>query len=413
MNHETDAYADRVLEMRPFRATAALERANGHGHDEPPPPEPDDYGADPVDLGEPPDPTPDFAPLVFVDPTSWEGLPVPERQWLVRNRIPSGNVTILNGDGAAGKTTIALQLVAAVARGSDWLGAVVNESGRAVFFSAEEDYDEIHRRLGRILDREGLAYGELQGVYLHCCPGEDAVLGAPDKNGIVRPTELMKRLEQTVAGIRPALIVIEAAADVFAGNENDRAQVRQFIGLLRKLARSSGAAVLLLAHPSLTGLASGSGTSGSTAWNNSARSRLYFTTAKARDGDEPDADVRELRVMKSNYGPAGEVVKLRFDRGAFAPEGGPSTIERAAADAGADDAFLRCLDVKTGQGISVGPSTGRNFAPAIFETMAEAAPYKRRALATAMDRLLSAGRIKSSSVGPPSKQRCILARVNQ
>ena len=45
---------------------------------------------------------------------------------------------------------------------------------------------------------------------------------------------------------RPSLIAIEAAADVFAGNENDRAQARQFVALLRQLAIGSDAAVLLI-----------------------------------------------------------------------------------------------------------------------------------------------------------------------
>jgi RecA-family ATPase len=109
--------------------------------------------------------------------------------------------------------------------------------------------------------------------------------------------------------------VIESAADVFAGNENDWSQVRQFVGLLRRLAITSGAAVLLISHPSLSGMSTGTGTSGLTGWNNSVRSRLYFTSPKTRNGDEPDNDVRELKVMKSNYGPAGETVRLRWQRG--------------------------------------------------------------------------------------------------
>ena len=59
--------------------------------------------------------------------------------------------------------------------------------------------------------------------------------------------------------IRPKLIVLDNAADIYGGNENDRAQVRQFIGLLRGMAIASGAGVLLTSHPSLTGISTGTG----------------------------------------------------------------------------------------------------------------------------------------------------------
>ena len=52
---------------------------------------------------------------------------------------------------------------------------------------------------------------------------------------------------------------------MLAGNEIDRSQVRQFVGLMRKLAIAANGSVVLLAHPSLAGISSGTGLSGSTA----------------------------------------------------------------------------------------------------------------------------------------------------
>jgi hypothetical protein len=346
---------------------------------------------------------PELPKLAFLDPTTWEGQPVPPRRWLVPHRIPLANVTMLNGDGAAGKTTIALQLAAATVRGSDWLGSVIDEPGKVIFLTAEEDCDEVHRRFDAIAAHLGIGFADLAGLHLLCMPGADPVLGAADKAGVIRATPLFESLLKAASEIRPTLIAIEAAADVFAGNENDRSQVRQFLGLLRRLAITTGAAVLLIAHPSLSGLESGRGTSGSTAWNNSVRSRLYFTSTKAKDGDEPDGDVRELKVMKSNYGPAGEVVRLRWQRGVFVPEGGPGTLQRVAAEAAVDDAYLDCLDAAHGRGLQVGPYTGRAYAPAIFEKMTQAKGCRAKALAAAQERLFTAGRIQVVKVGPPSK----------
>jgi hypothetical protein len=87
---------------------------------------------------------------------------------------------------------------------------------------------------------------------------------------------------------------------------NDRAQVRQFIGVLRGLAIAADAGVLLTSHPSLAGMSSGTGISGSTAWHASVRSRLYMKRATTEKNEEPDPNLRIIEVMKTNYGPVGE-----------------------------------------------------------------------------------------------------------
>jgi RecA-family ATPase len=351
------------------------------------------------------------SPLPLVRVSAWQGIPVPRRRWLVPHRIPLPNVTMLSGDGGAGKTTITLQLCVATVRGTDWLGSPIEEPGPTIFFTAEEEGDEIHRRLAAIIEHQGVAFGELHDLYRLCLPGADVVLGAPDPSGFIRPTQLFASLVKAASKIRPSLIAIEAAADVFAGNENDRVQVRQFIAILRRLAIESGAAVLLIAHPSLSGMMNGKGTSGSTAWNNSVRSRLYFTSGKEKD-DDAGPDVRELKVVKANYGPEGEVVRLRWQRGLFVPVTSPSTVQQAAAEATAENIFLQCLDLKRGQGIEVVHTPGNSYAPAVFAQMAQANGYTSKKLAKAMERLLDTGRIRVDTVGgPPSKPKRAIVRA--
>jgi RecA-family ATPase len=359
------------------------------------------------------DETPSSAALPFICPTAWQDEPVPKQQWLAHKRIPMHAVCSLGGDGAVGKTTIALQLGVAVASGAqDWLGAVIETPGPVIFFTAEEDEHEVHRRLSAINKHTGIQFADLAQFHLLCTPDEDSTLGVAGRAGSVNATDLFARLETAACDIRPALIVIEAAADVFTGSENDRSQVVQFIGLLRRMAIKSGAAVVLLAHPSLTGLSSGSGTSGSTHWNNAVRSRLYLKSAAASE-DEPDLGLRELRVMKANYGPVGEKVQLRWERGVYVPHAGPSLLERAAAEASVDDVYLRCLDVTTAQGRSVSPNKSSSYAPSVFEAMPEANKLKSRAFALAQERLFSANKIAVESVGPPSKKREIIVRASR
>src|SRR5260370_41086833 len=122
---------------------------------------------------------------------------------------------MLSGGGAAGKTTIAMQLAVGVVRGTDWLGAVVNEPGSVIFFSAEEHADEMHFRLNAIAEHHGISFNDVADLHMLCMPGEDAVLGCPDRSGVVMATRLLEALENKAVDVRPSLIVIEAAADVF------------------------------------------------------------------------------------------------------------------------------------------------------------------------------------------------------
>jgi RecA-family ATPase len=80
-------------------------------------------------------------PINLIDPTEWHGMPVPEREWIVRNMIPARTVSLLVGDGATGKTTLGLQLAVARALGRDWIGTIP-EPGKTLFMSAEDDATE-------------------------------------------------------------------------------------------------------------------------------------------------------------------------------------------------------------------------------------------------------------------------------
>jgi RecA-family ATPase len=347
------------------------------------------------------------AALDVTNAAAFAEMKVPPRRWLIPGRIPMTVHTLLSGDGAAGKTTILLQLCHAVVRGTDWLGAVVNEPGPAIFLTGEEDQDEIHRRVSAINAHTGTDFAGLAHLHFISLPGQDAVLATTGKDGIVRATPLFDRLAETAKHIRPKLIAIEAAADVFAGNENSRPEVRQFSQIMRRLAIYADAAVVLVQHPSVAGLAEGNGRSGSTGWRNSFRSQLNFARLRAgKDDDETtDSDLRVLSVGKTNYGPEGERVTLRWQRGVFVPEGSVPSLDRLAAEADTDALFMRLLQVAITQGRNVSPSKSPSYAPAIMERMPDANGVKSRAFAAAMERLLAKGKIKIETHGSEMRQR--------
>ena len=229
-------------------------------------------------------PVGDHAPLPFIKIASWHDVPAPEREWVVRNQVPLKNVTLLSGEGGVGKSILALHCATATVLGRDWLGTMPSP-GPALVVCCEDDAQELHRRMDRIAEHYGTSFAELsERMHLISLAGADAVMATPDRSGRIMPTNLFKQVHDAACNIQPKLIVLDNSADVYAGSENDRAQVRQFITLLRGMAIAANAGVLLTSHPSLTGINTGTGLSGSTAWNASVPLAALFQTRHHRQG---------------------------------------------------------------------------------------------------------------------------------
>jgi AAA domain len=271
----SDAYpadfADWPLERRnAFFVDAARtydERLRGSGEVEPahapkfaivrraPPPQSEgDYGEQapsaPFDEVAPEGERRETVELPIISAAAFAGVEPPERRWIVKDMIPDRAVTIVAGDGGGGKTTLMLALSTAITGSCPWLGHNP-DPGPVLLVTAEDDEGEIHRRLAAIAKPLGVELADLADLHIAPLAGQDAVMGAPEgRAAIITPTAVFRALAALVERIRPRLIVLDALADVYAGEENARAQARQFIALLRGLAIKNDLAVVLIAHPS-------------------------------------------------------------------------------------------------------------------------------------------------------------------
>src|SRR5664280_1203804 len=176
------------------------------------------------------------------------------------------------------KSIIELMKSVAHVTGKDWLGSMP-EHGPAFYIGAEDEEDELRRRLESIAKHYGTSFKELieGGLYLKCLLGQDATLCAANgKSGRVEVTGLYRQIYEAAADIKPKNISIDTLSRAFAGNEIDRVQVYAFAMHMQALAMAANGSVTVLSHPSLAGMASGSGISGSTAWHGAFRFRAYL-----------------------------------------------------------------------------------------------------------------------------------------
>jgi RecA-family ATPase len=239
-----------------------------------------------------------------------------------------------------------------------------------------------------------------------------AVLAVGDKHGIMQPTPMFCSIKAAIVSVAPVLVVVDNVAATYAGNQNDRVMVRSYVNLFRSIAHlPSRPAVLLLDHPSLSGMTNGTGRGGNMDWRNAVRSALYLHSPD--DKAEADRGIRILETVKGNYAPpGGNPNRLQWVDGGLALEATPSSMHRLAKDADCEETFLRLLDERTGQGRDLSDKPSRTYAPKIFAELEGNGGFAKEAFARAMERLFHARKISLEQVGPPSDRRSRIIRTS-
>ena len=334
-----------------------------------------------------------------LSPVTLAGKPVPPRRWLVPDWIPCSTVTGVYGDGGVGKSLLAQQLLTATAIGKPFLGLPVTPV-RSIGVFCEDPPDELHRRQADINRFYECDFAELGNTLWLQRFGEDNLL----MNAGAELTEFFKELREQALQFKARLIIVDTVADTFGGNENDRGQVRQYIqSCLGRLARDIDGCVVALAHPSRSGMATGTGDSGSTGWSNSFRSRVVLELPEANGSVGSNPNARVLWRKKANYALRDDVLKLRWDNGVLVPNHiGTSDQKRRPVER----VFLDLLDHVTTENRYVSESSrAGNYAPKIFSQRSDNEGYTKTDFAKAMERLFERGEITNEQYGRKSDLR--------
>jgi RecA-family ATPase len=357
------------------------------------------------------------APLRWLDMSNWDYELRPEREWAIPDRVPLNQAGLFSGEGGAGKSIIEMMKDVAHVAGKEWLGSRP-EIGPAIYLGAEDDEKEIHIRFYDIAEHYGVTFNDLitGGLRVLCMLGQDATLCALTRNSKVETTAFYRQLYEAAGDIKPKNISIDTLSRAFAGNEIDRVQVYAFAMHMQALAMVARGSVTVLSHPSLQGISSGSGISGSTAWHGAFRFRQYLKGGPNDEaGETPDRDLRQIEFKKNQYGPSGDTIVLRYQRGLFLPVAATGGLEKLAEEQRHDQLFLELLDKFQSQGRNVSHTkTAHSYAPTQFSKDPKAkAPGIYKAMADAMERLFAAKKIKVKDYGRPSNPHRRIVRYEE
>ncbi|TAM44327.1 MAG: hypothetical protein EPN53_16755 [Acidobacteria bacterium] len=293
--------------------------------------------------------------------------PPRRRQWLLtlpetqggHGLLPRGKVGIMAAEGGTGKTTALVALAVSVITARPWLGLYQvppTVTGRVLLLLAEEDSDDVHRRLWKIAEALRLTGSErtLLAERLVVIPlaGRPVALTAVSGGGLVETplaAALRNRLMRDAGEDGFALIGLDPLSRFAGGDvEGSNEAATRYVEVLESLAAAPGhPTVLVSAHSSKVARRQGQAdVRGVTGLSDAAR----WVATLRRDGEE----VR-FAVAKSNYSLPCPPARLRWRDETLEVVSGAEILDaaaaaRAAAGAELDDDVRRVVDVLTREG---------------------------------------------------------------
>jgi RecA-family ATPase len=184
--------------------------------------------------------------------------------WIVEGLFLEAGAGILGGAPKSCKSFFALDLCVAIASGTSCAGSFrVLAQGPVVVLCAEDPHAVISSRLCALARARDRALGDL--------PIEVIVEPA------VRLPEGIDRLEATLAAFKPRLLLLDPLIRLHRADENSASEMSVILDGLRKLARSSKTAILLVHHSRKAAAGNaGSGLRGSSDLHAFGDSNLYL-----------------------------------------------------------------------------------------------------------------------------------------
>jgi hypothetical protein len=215
-------------------------------------------------------------------------------EWLVQDRIPRGELTVIAGRGGLGKTMVTHALAAAISGGAP--GPLSGEPlprGGVLRIGTE---DHLANTVRPRLEAAG---ADLARVY---ALQEVVAFGRRQPLVLPRHAEVLERL---IEDYEIELVVIDPVTDLLGGlSGNSEEDVRSALMPLARIAQKTGCAVVLVRHVTKGSNGGVGSVLGSVAWANVPRAAL--------EAIETANGGRAMRVVKHNLVPPG-VPDLTFE----------------------------------------------------------------------------------------------------
>ena len=221
----------------------------------------------------------EYVPLEEMPKILWAAdalKPQPPIDWVVKDLITAGSLTLVVGDPGSKKTFSMIDAAVCVALGKKWLDFKVTQQ-KVLFIDEESGPRRLARRIG-------------DSLRAHKGDGDTPLAYVTFGDFNLREESAVCKLQSCIEETQAGLVVIDALVDIMAGaDENSVKDVHPVFMSLRRIAEATNASIILIHHKNKNG-----GYRGSTAMSGaidlmlmveskSKSSEICFKTQKARD----------------------------------------------------------------------------------------------------------------------------------
>ena len=177
-----------------------------------------------------------------------ENLAVPERKWVLGNRLLAGYITAMFAPGGVSKSMFSMITAASIATGRSLTGETVHKQGKVWLINNEDDTDEQLRRLAGIATHHGIPWKTLQqNLLLTCGYGNPYIVAHEGPDGVIAHPNAEKIIAEALAN-NIDFIVFDPFITVHDTEENDNGAIQQVANVLKHIAKETGAAIEVVHH---------------------------------------------------------------------------------------------------------------------------------------------------------------------
>ncbi|HUQ35197.1 MAG TPA: AAA family ATPase [Aestuariivirga sp.] len=324
----------------------------------------------------------------FVEQPFFDAAAIPRRQWIVEDVLARGFLTLINAPPGAGKTQWLAQLLLAVTFDrSDMIDYLVREPANVWSFNAEDDSDELKRRIGGAVIGYGLArddqitkYSISSGVRL------DFKVATWDasKQRVVKNEAALKAFAKQIVDNNVGVVILDPLADLHEVPESNNDAIKMVARIFTELAIESTAAIVIATHSRKQPGASSEGHAGNPesvrgGFSQVAKARIMLTIT--------GASIKDAKAAKIDLDDRGSFIRIDTAKNNL-----------GTASRGAKPKWFKFEGVPLGNGDSVGVLRKADLAQSrLKKEPAENEPNSRAvAIADSMERAGLAPEVKQS-----------------
>jgi hypothetical protein len=181
--------------------------------------------------------------------TGWDEKDIPLRPWVARGYLMRGAVTVLSGQGSAGKSSLVVAWTCCMALGAAFDRLKVREAVTVGVYNVEDDQDEQRRRFSGMAQRLSVPVAQIMKNVAILSPERIGTLVQIGPNGrTLVNTPVMDTMREWVIARRPDVLFLDPFVELHGSEENDNTAIRAVMAFLRSLAQEFAMAVAVLHH---------------------------------------------------------------------------------------------------------------------------------------------------------------------